>query len=131
MKIRHALILGVAVSALTMPAFAPAFAQTAKAATEDADAQDSLGLDEIVVTAVSRSANRLQSSVSVSSLDSVAIAEAAPRTTAEIFRQIPGIRSESTGGDGNANIAVRGLPVASGGAKFLQLQEDGLPVLQF
>jgi hypothetical protein len=26
---------------------------------------------------------------------------------------------------------VRGLPVAAGGAKFLQLQEDGLPVLEF
>lgn len=26
---------------------------------------------------------------------------------------------------------MRGLPVASGGAKFLQLQEDGLPVMQF
>ncbi|MEJ2456598.1 MAG: TonB-dependent receptor [Novosphingobium sp.] len=59
------------------------------------------------------------------------IAEAAPRTTAEIFRQIPGVHSESTGGDGNANIGVRGLPVASGGAKFLQLQEDGMPVMQF
>ena len=50
---------------------------------------------------------------------------------AEIFRNIPGIRSESSGGEGNANIAVRGLPVASGGAKFLQLQEDGLPVLEY
>lgn len=127
MKIRHALILGVALSAFA----APAFAQDAASAADDAKAQDALGLDEIVVTAVPRSANRLQTSVSVSSLDSAAIADAAPRTTAEIFRQIPGIRSESTGGDGNANIAVRGLPVASGGAKFLQLQEDGLPVLQF
>ena len=41
------------------------------------------------------------------------------------------MRSESTGGEGNANIAVRGLPVAAGGAKFLQLQEDGLPVMEF
>ncbi len=123
MKVRHKLILGVALSTLAVPAFA-------QQAADDAS-QDALGLDEIVVTAVAKSANRLQTSVSVSSLDSAAIAEAAPRTTAEIFRQIPGIRSESTGGDGNANIAVRGLPVASGGAKFLQLQEDGLPVLQF
>ncbi|MFM7028307.1 MAG: TonB-dependent siderophore receptor [Chakrabartia sp.] len=127
MKIRHALILGVALSAVAVPAFA----QESAPGSEDTKTKDTLGLDEIVVTAVSRSANRLQTSVSVSSLDSAAIADAAPRTTAEIFRQIPGIRSESTGGDGNANIAVRGLPVASGGAKFLQLQEDGLPVLQF
>lgn len=126
MKIRNALILGVALSAITSPVLAQQTAQS-----EETTAEDTLGLDEIVVTATARAANRLQSSVSVSSLDSDSIADAAPRTTAEIFRQIPGIRSESTGGDGNANIAVRGLPVASGGAKFLQLQEDGLPVLQF
>ncbi len=123
MRFRQVLTLGVAVSALASPAFAQ---EADPAATED-----SLGLDEIIVTATPRAANRLETSVSVSSLDDQAVADAAPRTTAEIFRQIPGIRSESTGGDGNANIAVRGLPVASGGAKFLQLQEDGLPVIQF
>lgn len=123
MRFRQVLTLGVAISALA----SPAYAQEADSAATD----DSLGLDEIVVTATPRAANRLETSVSVSSLDDQAVADAAPRTTAEIFRQIPGIRSESTGGDGNANIAVRGLPVASGGAKFLQLQEDGLPVMQF
>lgn len=128
MKLRYALALGVA-----LPLFAsPAFAQdTDPASGAEAGAEDALGLNEIVVTATPRAGNRLETSVSVSSLDDEAIADAAPRTTAEIFRQIPGIRSEATGGDGNANIAVRGLPVASGGAKFLQLQEDGLPVLQF
>ncbi len=126
MKFAHALAFGVALLALTTPALAQDD-QNADPAAEG----DALGFDEIVVTASARPTNRLDSSVSVSALDSSAIAEAAPRTTAEIFRQIPGVRSESTGGDGNANIAVRGLPVASGGAKFLQLQEDGLPVLQF
>ncbi len=88
-------------------------------------------LEEIVVTAVAGATTQLMSSVSVSSIGSDEIAKYAPRSTAEIFRNIPGLRSESTGGEGNANIAVRGLPVASGGAKFLQLHEDGLPVLEF
>ncbi|MCW1381925.1 TonB-dependent receptor [Novosphingobium sp. KCTC 2891] len=122
------LFASVALCALS----APALAQDAnpQPAADDA-AADPLGMNEIVVTAQPRAVNKLDSSVSVSSLGAAAIAEAAPRTTAEIFRSIPGIRSESTGGDGNANIAVRGLPVASGGAKFLQLQEDGMPVMQF
>ncbi len=128
MKLRHAYALGVALTAFCSPAYAQS-ADVPDAA--EASSEDALGLDEIVVTASARPANRLDTSVSVSALNDEAIADAAPRTTAEIFRQIPGIRSESTGGDGNANIAVRGLPVASGGAKFLQLQEDGLPVLQF
>lgn len=109
---------------------APAWAQDADTPTADpVAAEEDVG--EIIVTAVARGQNRLDSSVSVSSLDADAINNAAPRSTAELFRSLPGIRSESSGGDGNANIAVRGLPVASGGAKFLQLQEDGLPVLEF
>ncbi|WP_427965279.1 TonB-dependent siderophore receptor [Altererythrobacter sp.] len=129
MKFRHALAFGVALSAFSTQALAQEEAQSdsSEVAAED----DALGFNEIIVTASPRPANKLQSSVSVSALGAEAIADAAPRTTAEIFRQIPGVRSESTGGDGNANIAVRGLPVASGGAKFLQLQEDGLPVMQF
>lgn len=98
---------------------------------QDAADQDNDESDVIIVTAVARGANVLDSSVSVSAIDADQIATTAPRSAAEIFRNIPGIRSESSGGEGNANIAVRGLPIASGGAKFLQLQEDGLPILEF
>ncbi|MBB3860728.1 outer membrane receptor protein involved in Fe transport [Novosphingobium hassiacum] len=87
--------------------------------------------EEIIVTAVARSANRLDSSVSVSSLNADAIATASPRSAAELFRNLPGIRSESSGGEGNANIQSRGIPISTGGAKFLQLQEDGLPILEY
>lgn len=117
---------------LSLIRLASGCATIALMAIQPASAQDdALGMEEIVVTAAPRGVNKLDSSISVSSLSPDLIAQSAPRTTAEIFRSLPGIRSESTGGDGNANIAVRGLPVASGGAKFLQLQEDGLPVLQF
>ena len=78
-------------------------------------------LDEIVVTATAGGKSKLRTSISTSSVTPETIERSAPRSTAEIFRNIPGIRSESTGGEGNANIAVRGLPVASGGAKFLLL----------
>ena len=50
-------------------------------------------IDEIVVTGVVRSATKLQSSVSVSSISGAQIELAAPRATAEIFRSIPGIIS--------------------------------------
>lgn len=87
--------------------------------------------EDIVVTAVARAQNRLDTSVSVSSLGQETIATMAPRSVAEIFRSLPGIRSEASGGEGNANIAVRGLPVATGGGKYVQLQEDGLGILEF
>ncbi len=90
-----------------------------------------LALDEIIITGTTSAKTKLETSVSVSTVDASEIGQYAPRSTAEILRNIPGIRSESSGGEGNANIAVRGLPVAAGGAKFLQLHEDGLPVMQF
>ncbi len=93
--------------------------------------QDVLGLSEVVVTGVTNPVSKIQSSISISSLNMKDIEKSAPRSTAEIFRTIPGIRSESSGGDGNANITVRGVPISAGGSKYLQLQEDGLPLLQF
>nr|WP_297349028.1 TonB-dependent receptor [uncultured Glaciecola sp.] len=91
-----------------------------------------LDFERIIVTgAVGKGITVMESSVSVSSISADQIEIAAPRSSAEAFRNIPGIRAEASGGDGNANIAVRGLPVAAGGAKFIQIQEDGLPILQF
>lgn len=92
---------------------------------------DALGLDEVIVTGVANAKSKLSSSVSITTLKPDAIAQSAPRTTAEIFRTIPGIRSEASGGDGNTNITVRGIPISAGGSKYLQLQEDGLPILLF
>jgi len=120
--------MGAAMSAF---AFTAAFAQDAAPTGNAPPQEDGLLLDEIVVTAVVNQTSKMRSSVSVSALSADDLLQVAPRNTAEIFRNIPGIRSEASGGEGNANIAVRGLPVASGGAKFLQLHEDGLPVLEF
>jgi outer membrane receptor protein involved in Fe transport len=92
---------------------------------------DALDLDTIVVTASSSNASKMQSTISVSTLAPDQIEQAAPSSIADILRNIPGIRSEASGGEGNANVSVRGLPLASGGAKYVQFQEDGLPVLQF
>lgn len=92
---------------------------------------DALGLGEVFVTGVANPVSKLESSVSISTLEPAAIEAAAPRTTAEIFRAIPGIRSEASAGDGNTNITVRGVPISAGGSKYLQLQEDGLPIFLF
>jgi outer membrane receptor protein involved in Fe transport len=45
---------------------------------------------------------------------------------------IPGIQVAGTQGDGgNSNIGVRGLRTPTGGSPFVQIQEDGLPVVLF
>lgn len=121
MKLRSALCASAALSALLT---APAFAQ-------DQAAGETVEGGEIIVTAVARGQNRIESSVSVSAIGAEAIANLAAPSAADLIRQIPGIRSEASGGEGNANIAVRGIPVSTGGGRYVQLQEDGLPILEF
>lgn len=94
-------------------------------------AEDANVLEDVVVTGVVNPKAKIKSSVSITTLGTEQITQSAPRSTAEIFRTIPGVRSESSGGEGNSNISVRGVPISSGGSKYLQLQEDGLPVLLF
>jgi outer membrane receptor protein involved in Fe transport len=123
LKVRCA--LGASVLALVAGGFAasPALAQD--------NSEDLVESSEIIVTATARGQNRLESSISVSTLSEDTIVRLAPPSSADLIRQIPGIRSEASGGEGNANIAVRGLPVSTGGARYIQLQEDGLPILEF
>jgi outer membrane receptor protein involved in Fe transport len=74
----------------------------------------------------------LNSSVSVTSVSAELIQNFQPTSEAELFRMIPGIQTNGTvGPGGNSNLAVRGLPVATGGSPFVQLQEDGLPTVLF
>ncbi|MFK7887286.1 MAG: TonB-dependent receptor [Gammaproteobacteria bacterium] len=89
-------------------------------------------LEEVVVTGVAREGvTKVEASVSVSSLGGEDVMALAPRSVAEVFRSLPGIRAESSGGNGNANITIRGIPLATGGSKFMQIHEDGLPVLEY
>ncbi|QJE00330.1 TonB-dependent receptor [Massilia forsythiae] len=92
---------------------------------------DGLRMERIVVTGTASGTSKLKSSVSVSTLEADTIASLAPTSAADVLRAIPGVRSESSGGEGNANITVRGVPISAGGARYVQIQEDGLPVLQF
>lgn len=95
-------------------------------------AEGATALDTIVVTASTGAKTRLKSSISVTDVSQEQINELSPRSEAEVFRLIPGIRAEDTAGPGgNSNITVRGLPIVTGGSEFVQLQEDGLPVTLF
>lgn len=64
-------------------------------------------------------------------MDEDRVAEIGGRTLAEVLRTVPGLRVEDSGNGGHANYTIRGLPLAGTGSKWLQFQEDGLPVLEF
>jgi len=86
---------------------------------------------DVVTTGVAKGRDRLDSATSTSSLREAEIRKLAPGSIGDLLRDIPGIRSEASTGEGSVSLSIRGLPIASSGAKFVQLQEDGLPVLEF
>ena len=89
-------------------------------------------LETIVVTGSSFGRSQIESAMAVTSVDAELIKDFQPSSEAEVFRMIPGIQVAGTSGPGgNSNIAVRGLPVATGGSPFVQIQEDGLPTVLF
>lgn len=86
---------------------------------------------DTVSTGVAKGRDRLDSAVSTSMLDSDAIDRLSARNIGQILHSLPGIRAQDTYGDANTDVTVRGLPLTSSGSKYLQFEEDGLPVLEF
>ena len=85
------------------------------------------GDDIIVVGTAGGGVRRQDASFAVTSLDNEAIERAAPNSTADLLRTIPGVMAESSGGQNGANIFVRGYP-SSGDAQFVTFQLGGVPV---
>ena len=122
---RTALFAASSAAALLMT-IAPA------AVAQDADTADGGALETIVTVGTATGRSQIESAVAVTNVSYETIDQFQPTSEAEILRLLPGIQVSGTvGPGGNANIAVRGLPVATGGAPFVQIQEDGLPTVLF
>src|SRR6185437_16258944 len=86
---------------------------------------DPLQLQSVVVTGTSTPTENLKASVSVTTLTPRVIQQSAPRSTTEMLRYVPGFtRVESSGGEVNENITMRGIL----GVEYVAFFEDGLPV---
>lgn len=116
----------------TLPAVAQSAAPSSEAKTEGDSKGDAANLNRVVITATSQAKSKMRSSVSVTDVDGEQIQNLGARSEAEVLLLIPGIRTNPDAGPGgNSNISVRGLPISSGGSKYVQMQEDGLPTVQF
>jgi len=88
-------------------------------------ARDPLQLQEMVVTGTQSPRQNLAASVAVTTLSAREVEQAAPRSTTEMLRYVPGFtRVESSGGEVNQNIAMRGIL----GVEYVMFMEDGMPV---
>ncbi len=87
--------------------------------------RDPLQLQTMVVTGTTTPRMNLDASVAVTTLTATEVEAAAPRSTTEMLRYVPGFtRVESSGGEVNQNISMRGIL----GVEYVAFMEDGLPV---
>jgi iron complex outermembrane receptor protein len=87
--------------------------------------QDPLSLESVIVTGTATPRVNQEASVAISTLTPNLIEQAAPRSSTEMLRYVPGFtRVESSGGEVNQNISVRGVL----GVEYVMFMEDGLPV---
>lgn len=87
--------------------------------------RDPLQLQTMVVTGTQSPRMNLDASVAVTTLTATEIDAAAPRSTTEMLRYVPGFtRVESSGGEVNQNISMRGIL----GVEYVAFLEDGMPV---
>lgn len=84
------------------------------------------GEEIVVVGTAGAGVRRQRAAFAVTTLDDDVIDRAAPASTAELLELIPGVSSESTGGQNGANIFVRGFP-AGGDAQFVTMAIEGVP----
>jgi iron complex outermembrane receptor protein len=87
--------------------------------------RDPLQLQEMVVTGTQTPRQNLAASVAVTTLSAQEVEQASPRSTTEMLRYVPGFtRVESSGGEVNQNISMRGIL----GVEYVMFMEDGMPV---
>lgn len=98
-------------------------------AQDTGDSEDDEYIEEIVTigTPGGTGVDRQQASFAVTTIDPEGIAKFSPKSTADLFKSIPGVWAESSGGVAGANIDVRGLP-GGGDAPFVTLAINGSPI---
>jgi outer membrane receptor protein involved in Fe transport len=109
----------------------PAMAQEAEPHAAPAPAASRAAPAKAFNTGVAKGRDLLDTAISASVIDEADLPKLSVSSIAGIMQNIPGIRAETSDIDGFSAITVRGLPLSADGSKFLQLQEDGLPVLEF
>lgn len=128
---KYGLLITAASWVLASPVMAQVKADTPASNVSAQSSGNEAPAKEIFSTGVAKGRDRLDAAISTSSLKESEIVKIGARSLGDVFRNIPGIRAEVANGGGNNSYSIRGLPLASDGSKYLQFQEDGLPVLEF
>ena len=114
---------GMLATAISLALTQTAFAQEE---TKQATAENT---EVIVVSGTPGGAGirKIDASFAVTNIDASDIEKLAPKSTADLFKAIPGVWVESSGGESGANVFVRGFP-GGGDAPFLTISLEGSPI---
>lgn len=112
----------------TTGVISPSTTPPAAQAGADQPSDGTEGLQDIVVTGTtSRDRPLITASADITYANRDDIDRRAPKSTADLLELVPGIFVEGTAGQISNNYSVRGLQ--GGGQRFVQLEEDGMPIL--
>src|SRR5579859_6170495 len=116
-------------SALLLSSAALALSAVTATIAQAADHKESSSLEEVVVTgsANAKGERKQDAAFAITTVNEEAMREAAPSSTADLSKLVPGLFAEVTGGQSGPNIEVRGFPTA-GDAPYVTFQLDGLPI---
>jgi outer membrane receptor protein involved in Fe transport len=133
---RKFLLSSISIAVLTLIGQAQAAEQEGQPATAEAapapaaaDAAVQKEIQQVVVTGVAsaRGVRKLDSAFSITTASEEQLKQAAPISTADVMKLVPGAFAESTGGQSGANIQVRGFPSGSD-SPFVSVQMQGNPL---
>ncbi len=108
---------------------APTQAAPTQAAPAASDAAVAAEIQQVVVTgtAASSGVRKIDAAYSITTANEEQLKSAAPTSTADLLKIVPGVFAEATGGVAGANIAVRGFP-SGGDAPYVTIQLNGSPL---
>ncbi|MFA9216659.1 MAG: TonB-dependent receptor [Sphingomonadaceae bacterium] len=126
MKTQHKFLLSsISIAVLTLSQQAAAQQAADSKPAKDAVATE---MQQVVVTGSATGGTRkIDASYSITTASEEQIKQAAPSSTADLLKVVPGVYAESSGGNAGANIEVRGFP-SGGDAPFVTVQMMGSPL---
>lgn len=102
-------------------------ALTPQALAQDEEPGDDYGtIEEVIVTGTAGGAElrKFDASFSITTTSDEEINRFSPKSTADLFKLVPGVWAESSGGVSGANVFVRGF-AAAGDANYVTVQVNG------
>jgi iron complex outermembrane receptor protein len=116
----------VALAVLTLVAQSQALAQEASPLPGQ-EVQKEIQQVVVTGTASASGTRKIDTSFSITTATADQLRLAAPTSTADVLKIVPGVYAEATGGQSGANIEVRGFPSGSD-SPFVSVQMNGNPV---